>query len=513
MRVVDDVVARDKRRDLELDRAIAVIRVVCGLMALAVTVGFGAPGASFASTLTVTLSIVALTGGLNALPSWSRKQRRVRLPVNVIVQVLDCAAAVGLIYLLDHVTQAAWTMASLPILTASLRSGPLRIGQVWLCVTGGYLGLLRFDFISPGRELLSTSLAVERPVMLLAIAGSVAILARLSQENWLSYAELSQDAEIRAKNLTVIEEADRRMRGQDPTKILRVFLAAGTGLGFAATTSQRSDSERESYGQTAIVPRDHSIELTQPGVIEATDWGNADGTIANSVSMFDPSSGAVLTGWSSEPQTSLVIESFASLIGLASMHLEAARKLSAARIDADTDGLTGLLSRHRFSQELETLALAQVPQALLFLDLDDFTVVNDTFGRHVGDEVLRRISQRLNTMIGSNGLLARFGDDEFVIALKGVPAVASDELEQLLHTAVSAPIVIDGAPIGLTTSIGIAKSDSSATPSRLLRSAEAALFDAKAAGRGVSRVRTVTPLRSKATELRGQPLALAGSES
>ena len=119
---------------------------------------------------------------------------------------------------------------------------------------------------------------------------------------------------------------------------------------------------------------------------------------------------------------------------------------------------------------------------MLFIDLDNFKVVNDSLGHGVGDELLRQIASRLRHVTRDSDRLARFGGDEFVVFVDGGvdPAVVAERLRR----AVQAPVVVDGHELVITASIGFAVNvEAGLTADDLLRDADAAMYRAKAAGR------------------------------
>jgi diguanylate cyclase (GGDEF)-like protein len=136
-----------------------------------------------------------------------------------------------------------------------------------------------------------------------------------------------------------------------------------------------------------------------------------------------------------------------------------------ARIEelAWTDPLTGLLNRRRIEERVE-LELWEAragdrAAALLFLDLDGFKPVNDTFGHAAGDDLLRTVAQRLRSQVRGTDLLARLGGDEFLVAVTGLdPARAAAEAGRIadaLRRAVSRPVEVAGTAVSVTASIGI----------------------------------------------------------
>jgi diguanylate cyclase (GGDEF)-like protein/PAS domain S-box-containing protein len=159
---------------------------------------------------------------------------------------------------------------------------------------------------------------------------------------------------------------------------------------------------------------------------------------------------------------------------------------------AHLDPLTELPNRLVLRGRIEAaLTLAQ-PAALLMFDLDGFKEVNDVHGHAVGDAVLKLTGERLRACAGPDGTAARFGGDEFAIVLpgRGDPLVAVAAAEAALH-ALAEPYRIDGLVMHLGASAGIALSPAHATEeSELLACADAALYDAKARGRGQHRLFT-----------------------
>jgi diguanylate cyclase (GGDEF)-like protein len=119
--------------------------------------------------------------------------------------------------------------------------------------------------------------------------------------------------------------------------------------------------------------------------------------------------------------------------------------------------------------------------SVLFIDLDNFKVVNDSLGHGVGDELLRVTAGRLREVMRDTDRLARFGGDEFVVFVDGGdPSVVAERLRR----AVQEPVTVDGHELVVTASIGFAVNVSGAlTADELLRDADAAMYRAKAAGR------------------------------
>lgn len=158
------------------------------------------------------------------------------------------------------------------------------------------------------------------------------------------------------------------------------------------------------------------------------------------------------------------------------------------------DPLTGLSNRTKFVEYLDEAARHYVDCgdtfAVLFIDLDGFKAVNDTQGHNAGDELLRQVATRLREGVRSSDRVARFGGDEFLILLNG--ARSSDEAERIagkLLLSLAQPMLVEGKPVSISASIGIAThDDSNGIPGDVIRRADAAMYAAKQAGRNACRV-------------------------
>jgi diguanylate cyclase (GGDEF)-like protein/PAS domain S-box-containing protein len=156
--------------------------------------------------------------------------------------------------------------------------------------------------------------------------------------------------------------------------------------------------------------------------------------------------------------------------------------------DALHDPLTGLANRVLFADHVER-ALAsrrrgRTKVALLFLDLDDFKVVNDTLGHRAGDRLLIEVAHRLSEATRDGDIAARQGGDEFTVLLDRVhgveDAVASAER---LAASLRRPIELEGLNISITVSVGIALASDENAADDLLAHADAAMYAAKAQGK------------------------------
>jgi diguanylate cyclase (GGDEF)-like protein/PAS domain S-box-containing protein len=162
--------------------------------------------------------------------------------------------------------------------------------------------------------------------------------------------------------------------------------------------------------------------------------------------------------------------------------------------DAFHDPLTGLANRALFREHLERAVGSNKRRrsavAVLFLDIDDFKVVNDSLGHAAGDRLLVEVARRLSTVIRSEDVAARQGGDEFTILVGRVdgPAEAMATAHRIAE-ALARPIDLDGRPLVIGVSIGIALGRGArVVAGDLLAHADAAMYAAKAQGKGRSAV-------------------------
>ena len=150
------------------------------------------------------------------------------------------------------------------------------------------------------------------------------------------------------------------------------------------------------------------------------------------------------------------------------------------------DGLTGLPNRTLFLDRL-TRALAVAERhgssvAALFLDLDNFKLVNDSFGHDAGDGLLREVATRLSQAASGQVTIGRFGGDEFVVLCEDVDEAGAIAVANLVVEALRTPVMVGEVPVFVTTSVGIAVSPA-VDALALLRDADAAMYEAKELGR------------------------------
>jgi two-component system, sensor histidine kinase LadS len=195
---------------------------------------------------------------------------------------------------------------------------------------------------------------------------------------------------------------------------------------------------------------------------------------------------------------SMVVASLLIALGIADRLREQRRALSEAERHAQIDSLTGVLNRRSLIERLDAACLRAkargLPIALLFIDLDHFKEINDSFGHAAGDACLKAIIHPIQAELRQSDVIGRYGGEEFVVILSSADAAAAHPIAQRILERV-AGVRVDGfgASIALTCSIGVATSDMLGVwGEHLIAQADAAVYAAKRSGR--NRVELAVPM-------------------
>jgi diguanylate cyclase (GGDEF)-like protein len=152
------------------------------------------------------------------------------------------------------------------------------------------------------------------------------------------------------------------------------------------------------------------------------------------------------------------------------------------------DSLTGLPNRalltDRLVQGIEGSRRRGSKIGVMFLDLDRFKTVNDTFGHATGDELLIHVANRISGVVRPGDTVARNGGDEFVVVCDDISVLETEQMAERAIATLSKPFSIWNHEMTITACVGIAISDENATPESLLRDSDAAMYRAKERGRG-----------------------------
>ncbi len=151
--------------------------------------------------------------------------------------------------------------------------------------------------------------------------------------------------------------------------------------------------------------------------------------------------------------------------------------------ESNHDPLTAVLNRRGLMQRirpiLERSALSEETLAVLFVDLDDFKVINDRFGHQTGDVVLAEVASRLTNGVRAGDIVGRYGGDEFVVMARVVDRHEAEALAHRLAGQIAEPLTIESESRTIGASIGIALNDDTTSVEQLLQQADAEMYRQK----------------------------------
>ena len=157
---------------------------------------------------------------------------------------------------------------------------------------------------------------------------------------------------------------------------------------------------------------------------------------------------------------------------------------------ANYDQLTGILNRHaslkRAREEMSRVNRTDSLYCIALCDIDNFKIINDSYGHSVGDVVLRKFTARLKNAMRQYDVFGRFGGEEFIIAMEVLPDEAMSSFERLRHIIAATPIACEKHLINVAMSCGVCilrPKEVQPTLDEMLEAADRALYKAKQSGR------------------------------
>lgn len=308
-----------------------------------------------------------------------------------------------------------------------------------------------------------------------ALADAVGELARSTASQDARMAICRAAARIANADAAVLFETD-------PTGVgLRTTAAEGMDLaGVLLPFTGRSGSVRSfSTLELLFVPDVPGNPAVAESIFKGTDVMSALWSPVQS-SPDRPALGVVAVGW--RKRVDSLSERLERIMGVisaeAAVAIERAALLNRLERMARTDDLTGLMNRGAWDievgRELMRAERERSPLAIAMLDLDRFKEYNDRFGHQAGDRMLKQAASAWRGIVRETDLLARYGGEEFAVAFPGCDAVAAGRLVERIREV---------TPDGESCSAGLACWDGDETADELLGRADAALYEAKQAGR------------------------------
>jgi diguanylate cyclase (GGDEF)-like protein len=377
---------------------------------------------------------------------------------------------------------------------------------------GARVGASSFDSLRANLRVRATQLATSLPLQRAVVLGDEAALRRISDER-------------RAR----IDRAGRSIGTLPPEPRIESTAKITNGVRVLATVTialPLGDEVLRLLRQATPLPEHGALLLARGGRVLA---GGPSGAAVRAdggrlvlggkefAAQAAPLRGTAVTLIAVEPVEAIDAVSkryrrFVLLAALLSLALAAAlatrlaRPLARAVGDvarltrqAHTDALTGLANRRelvaRLEDELGHAGRNGMSVSFVILDIDDFKAINDEHGHQVGDEILREVATVLSRSIRETDLAVRFGGEEFVLLLPGAKLAHARRTADTIRTALTA-IRVDapGGEVCVTASFGVAEYPTYANADALLAAADAALYQAKRAGK--NRVATSTVQKS-----------------
>lgn len=317
-------------------------------------------------------------------------------------------------------------------------------------------------------------------------------------------------AQQRAGMLDTVARAARRVSSLDAAHVLGGALSGAMELGSAEAEVWLLETQVGNDVQRLVLQRRIAIEQNSPNEKLASELFRAARLSSSTQVAYLGNSAAVGCVIHSEGapvglllakmhnsmlEDSMVVECIELLGAQVSAGLEVAHNVSERKGLEEQlahwafhDSLTDLPNRVLFADRLE-LALARTARddtrvAVLFLDLDGFKEINDTFGHAAGDELLQNVARRLLGCLRPNDTLARYGGDEFVVLVEKVDSTdAAVLVAKRILDALSHPVRVSDQQLYVKTSIGIALAGAQpGANTDVLRRADMAMYEAKSSG-------------------------------
>jgi diguanylate cyclase (GGDEF)-like protein len=223
----------------------------------------------------------------------------------------------------------------------------------------------------------------------------------------------------------------------------------------------------------ALIPRQYKHHIRSLAIAPLTLDGGIIGSLNqgdNSKSRYGPDMDATL------------LKRLATIVSICLSNVMAHEKLNFL---ASRDSLTGLLNRRVLEQivkrEFDRAVRYKTPLTIVFLDVDDFKMVNDLYGHDAGDIVLKYVATQLLSMTRASDVVARFAGDEFIIILPNTPVDEASEFTTRLQTFfINHPLDFEGIPIRISVSHGLSHLEDGAYDAMsLLKKADKMLYRAK----------------------------------
>jgi diguanylate cyclase (GGDEF)-like protein len=326
---------------------------------------------------------------------------------------------------------------------------------------------------------------------------SLAGLATAGFEREQQHIDVFEAAAQRASQLAADERAGSRRAASVQTAMLLATLGATVALVVIVARSISRPLGRLATAATALTHGDleAATQTGTGGPTEVEVVREAFDDLVVNIATFDAQADALAHNRLDDPALARPVAgrlgaSLQMSVAQLSQTMAEGERLHQELVHQAThDSLTGLANRAAAQFGLDSAVgrarRSGAAVAVLFIDLDDFKRINDTFGHAAGDQVLTAVADRLRSAVRSDSLVARLGGDEFLVVIDGESVADLIQLGERLIIEVNRPIDIEGTSVRIGASVGIAVLDEfGESADDLMRSADIAAYRAKASGRG-----------------------------
>lgn len=418
-----------------------------------------------------------LAGGWLLFPEHAPRRSELIAVLAVLAVVIGAALLSPVAERASHkVPSAMLAVGQLEITLATWLSGDIRTGIVTFFA---WIPALSFRYMSARGAWLQSGLTAilvvvltvvtpypqrvaERAGYALLFAGSLAVIIFLVRRL------IAESAAIERRGSARLQE-----RAAQQTLVAAFGHRALDGLGQQELVQEMLTSARAGLRPTLGVEILHDDADLPPDTVGLFDVGNGV-----RLCVTDPARSA----FAADDEAFL-----AGLVAVARAGMSRREIELQMRHDARHDPLTSLPNRtmifERLAASLHAARRTGKPLAVMLMDLDDFKSVNDSMGHHTGDLLLQSVTRRLLAGLRGDDMLGRLGGDEFVVVCDDTDASEAFALAERLVRGFAEPLLVGGASMTSTGSIGIAVADGSSTAETMLAQADAAMYAAKSAGR------------------------------
>lgn len=509
----------DRERFQEIAGLIRVVRgVVMGAgvvrFLLAPTVGAREPSLN-PWLMTVGISALLLTANFISRRSEGQALSKLVLAAKMEL-VLDSAAVIFFIGEMAYGGgKYGFPMLLFPVCGAAARFGLRASAVTWLGISISYVVTEALVSAVANRQFVGGTLAWQLVSMAL-IGLLIGLLADVLMRQLKRSSRQEIEALRRADLLRVVADASRAMNNLGRSQLLMAARDVGAALGFDQVAL--FSSTYEGSWESEQVPDGAATEwiesLNELGLVQAVsaqrrtialrltaDLDRSSDVLRASGFVFcigipiwvDGQVSDVLVALSSkhDEADSAEMECLELIAAQVASTLEAARHLEETSgwenrlaYEISHDRLTGLPNRAWFLEQLSGVVEDHVVSVLV-CDLDRFKTINDSLGHHRGDQLIDAVAARLLELVGSQGMLARMGADEFAIQLKSVGSGDAVLFADRILEVFNRPFLLAGDELTITCSVGVASNEGpgSTDAGTLLRDANLAMYQAKRGGR------------------------------